>query len=240
MSRPELGTGPDKARFVSDMFSRIASRYDLMNAVMTLGMHHGWRRAAARETLAAPAGPALDLATGTGDLALELRALHPGRTVLAADFSLGMLAVAQGKLRRADPAGRIRLLAADALRLPFPGERFACVTSAFLLRNLADLEQGLAEMKRVTRPGGRVVALEITQMTLPVAAPLFRFYFERVVPRVGRLVSGDAEAYTYLPQSVARFATPGELDRLMARVGFRDVRHRRLGLGTITIHAGTA
>ncbi len=241
MTRPELGTGPDKARFVSEMFSRIAGRYDLMNGVMTLGMHHGWRRAAARETLGAPDGPALDLATGTADLALELRALHPARLVVAADFSLGMLSVARVKLReRADRVRRVPLVAADALRLPFHGERFACVTSAFLLRNLADLEQGLREMKRVTRPGGRVVALEITQMTMPVVAPLFRVYFDRVVPRVGRLVSGDREAYTYLPQSVARFATPAELTHLMARVGFRDVRHRRVGLGTITIHAGTA
>lgn len=240
-TKPELGTGPDKARFVSEMFSRIAGRYDLMNGVMTLGMHHGWRRAAARETLGAPEGPALDLATGTADLALELRALHPARTVVAADFSLGMLSVAQAKLRqRGNGSGRMPLVAADALRLPFDARRFACVTSAFLLRNLADLEQGLGEMKRVTAPGGRVVALEITQMTLPVVAPLFRLYFDRVVPVVGRLVSGDREAYTYLPQSVARFATPGELTRLMERVGFRDVRHRRLGLGTITIHSGTA
>jgi demethylmenaquinone methyltransferase/2-methoxy-6-polyprenyl-1,4-benzoquinol methylase len=240
-ARPELGAGPDKARFVSEMFSRIAGRYDVMNGVMTLGMHHGWRREAARETLGAPDGPALDLATGTADLALALRALHPGRTVVAADFSLGMLSVAQVKLRqRAGGAGRMPLVAADALRLPFAAGRFACVTSAFLLRNLADLEQGLREMKRVTRPGGRLVALEITQMTLPVVAPLFRLYFDRVVPVVGRLVSGDREAYTYLPQSVARFATPAELTRLMERVGLRGVRHRRLGLGTITIHAGTA
>jgi demethylmenaquinone methyltransferase/2-methoxy-6-polyprenyl-1,4-benzoquinol methylase len=222
------------------MFSRIARRYDLMNGVMTLGLHHGWRRAAARETRDVPAGPALDLATGTGDLALALRALHPARAVIAADFALGMLDVARPKLARADPAGRIRLVAADALRLPFASGRFACVTSAFLLRNLADLEQGLREMRRVLQPGGRVVALEITQMTLPVVAPLFRLYFHGAVPRIGRLVSGDPEAYTYLPQSVTRFATPAELTRLLERAGFRDVRHRRVGLGTIAIHAGTA
>jgi demethylmenaquinone methyltransferase/2-methoxy-6-polyprenyl-1,4-benzoquinol methylase len=151
-----------------------------------------------------------------------------------------MLAVAREKLRVADPSGRVRLVAADALQLPFEARTFACVTSAFLLRNLADLGRGLAEMRRVTRPGGRVVALEITQMTLPVVAPLFRLYFDRVVPRIGRLVSGDALAYTYLPQSVARFLTPDELDRLMAEVGLRAVRHRRLGLGTITLHTGVA
>jgi demethylmenaquinone methyltransferase/2-methoxy-6-polyprenyl-1,4-benzoquinol methylase len=239
VSPAELGTGPDKARFVSAMFSRIARRYDLMNGVMTLGMHHGWRRAAARATVGSPDGLALDLATGTADLAVALAALDPARSVVGADFSLGMLAVARDKLR-AGPLRRVTLVAADALQLPFESQSFACVTSAFLLRNLADLPQGLAEMRRVTRPGGRVVALEITQMTLPVVAPLFRVYFDRVVPRIGRLVSGDALAYAYLPQSVARFVTPAELTRLMEQVGLRSVRHRRLGLGTITLHTGVA
>ena len=235
-----LGEGPDKARFVGAMFSRIAGRYDLMNGLMTLGMHHAWRRVAARQTIPSPPGPALDLATGTGDLALALSRLHPHRVVVGADFSLGMLAVAQQKVQRATPAVRIRLSAADALRLPFGDGAFACVTSAFLLRNLADLEQGLSEMRRVTRPGGRVVALEITQATMPGFAPLFRFYFHRVVPRVGQFVGGDREAYTYLPQSVDRFLTPAALARLMERVGLRGVTVRRLGLGTVTVHTGTA
>jgi demethylmenaquinone methyltransferase/2-methoxy-6-polyprenyl-1,4-benzoquinol methylase len=234
------GDGPDKARFVGAMFSRIAGRYDLMNGLMTLGMHHAWRRVAARQTIPVPPGPALDLATGTGDLALALSRVHPHRVVVAADFSLGMLAVAQQKMKRATPAPRIRLAAADALLLPFGDRAFACVTSAFLLRNLADLEQGLSEMRRVTRPGGRVVALEITQATMPGFAPLFRFYFHRIVPRVGQLVGGDREAYTYLPQSVDRFLAPAALARLMERVGLRAVSIRRLGLGTVTVHTGIA
>jgi len=235
---PGLGEGPEKARFVGAMFSRIARRYDLMNGLMTLGMHHAWREVAARQTIPSPPGPALDLATGTGDLALALARTHPHRTVVGADFSLGMLDVARDKVRRMD--GHVRLVAADALRLPFGDRAFACVTSAFLLRNLADLAQGLAEMKRVTRPGGRVVALEITQATLPGFALLFRFYFHRVVPRVGQLVGGDREAYTYLPQSVDRFVTPAELAGLMERAGLRGVSHRRLGLGTVTVHTGIA
>jgi demethylmenaquinone methyltransferase/2-methoxy-6-polyprenyl-1,4-benzoquinol methylase len=222
------------------MFSRIAERYDLMNALMTFGRHHAWRRLAARQTIPSPPGPALDLATGTGDLALELRRVHPHRPIVAADFSLGMLEVARRKLRPVDAGGHVRLAAADALRLPFADRAFACVTSAFLLRNLADLEQGLREMKRVSRPGGRVVALEITQSTLPGFTPLFRFYFHRVVPRVGQLVGGDREAYTYLPRSVDRFVTPGELAALMERVGLRGVTYRRLGLGTVTVHTGIA
>ena len=230
--------GSDKARFVSAMFSRIARRSDLMNGLMTLGMHHAWRRVAARQTIASPDGPALDLATGTGDLALELAEVHPHRPVIAADFSLGMLAVARDKL--GERRRHIHLMAADALALPFGPRTFACVTSAFLLRNLADLEQGLDEMRRVSRPGGRVVALEITQMRAPGFTALFRFYFHRVVPWVGHLVGGDREAYTYLPQSVDRFVTPGELAALMEKVGLRGVTYRRLGLGTVTVHTGIA
>ena len=240
MTEAQLGTGPDKARFVSQMFSRIARHYDLMNGLMTFGMHHSWRRVAARQTIPSPEGPALDLATGTGDLALELRELHPHRNIVGADFSEGMLAVARDKVRAAGDAGRIRLVAADALALPFDDRAFACVTSAFLLRNLTDLRQGLAEMKRVTRPGGRVVALEITQVDAPGFRPLFRFYFHRIVPRIGRLVARDNEAYAYLPQSVDRFLAPADLARLMESVGLRGVTWRRLGLGSVTIHTGIA
>jgi demethylmenaquinone methyltransferase/2-methoxy-6-polyprenyl-1,4-benzoquinol methylase len=232
--------GVEKARFVSEMFSRIARRYDLMNGLMTLGMHHNWRRVAARQTIASPDGPALDLATGTGDLAIDLAEVHPHRTVVAADFSLGMLAVARDKLQGLEETRRVRLLAADALALPFATRTFACVTSAFLLRNLADLEQGLREMRRVTRPGGRVVALEITQMRAPGFTAVFRLYFHHVVPWIGQLVGGDREAYSYLPQSVDRFVTPGELLRLMQKVGLRGVTYRRVGLGTVTIHTGIA
>jgi demethylmenaquinone methyltransferase/2-methoxy-6-polyprenyl-1,4-benzoquinol methylase len=232
--------GVEKARFVSAMFSRIARRYDLMNGLMTLGMHHSWRRVAARQTIASPDGPALDLATGTGDLAIDLAEVHPHRTVVGADFSLGMLSVAREKIHGLDEARRVRLLAADALALPFAARTFACVTSAFLLRNLADLEQGLREMRRVTRPGGRVVALEITQMRAPGFTTLFRLYFHHVVPWIGQLVGGDREAYSYLPQSVDRFVTPNELAALMGKVGLRGVTYRRLGLGTVTIHTGIA
>ena len=232
--------GVENARFVRAMFSRIARRYDLMNGLMTLGMHHSWRRIAARQTIASPDGPALDLATGTGDLAIDLAEVHPHRTVVGADFSLGMLAVARDKLDGLEETRRVRLLAADALALPFGTRTFACVTSEFLLRNLADLEQGLREMQRVTRPGGRVVALEITQMRAPGFTALFRFYFHHIVPWIGQLVGGDREAYSYLPQSVDRFVTPGELVTLMEKVGLRGVTYKRLGLGTVTIHPGIA
>ncbi len=159
------------------------------------------------------------------------------RGVVGVDFVEGMLRLGREKL---DALGerRIRLLAGDALALPFADGAFGCVASAFLLRNLADLRAGLAEMRRVTAPGGSVVALEITQPTLPGWRQAFRLYFHRVVPAVGALIAGNREAYTYLPQSVDRFVTPGELARLMEAVGLRDVRVRRVGLGTVTIHVG--
>jgi len=230
----------ERAEQVRVMFDRIARRYDLMNSLMTGGRHQAWRRVAARITEPQPGGLALDVATGTGDLALALLAQTPIRGVIGLDFSDGMLKVGREKLRRKDPGGRVKLVIGDALRLPFPDKTFACVTSAFLLRNLADLAQGIAEMRRVTHPGGKVVALEITQPTLPGWSHLFGWYFHRLVPRLGALVSGNREAYTYLPRSVERFLPPAQLSWLMERVGLRAVGYRRLGLGTVTIHCGTA
>lgn len=226
-----------KAELVRTMFTRIARRYDLMNALMTFGRHQAWRRVAGRATIAAPEGRVLDLATGTADLALAIVEASPHRRVVGADFSLGMLAEARRKLR-ARGVAHVALVGADALALPFADATFACVASAFLLRNLADLEQGLREMRRVTRPGGRVVALEIVRPTLPGFAPLFALYFHRLVPALGAAVAGDRAAYRYLPDSVARFATPDELVALMRQAGLRSASYRRLGLGTIAIHTG--
>lgn len=230
----------DKARYVQEMFTRIAARYDLMNALMTFGRHQAWRRTAVRMTNPAPGGGALDVATGTGDLALALLETSQVRRVVGLDFSEGMLRVGRAKLERKDPAGRVSLVVGDALALPFPDRTFACVASAFLLRNLADLKQGLSEMRRVTHPGGRVMALEIAQPTLPGFSVIFRWYFHGLVPWVGGVVSGSREAYSYLPRSVDRFVSPNELARLMEAVGLREVSYRRLGLGTVTVHVGRA
>ena len=224
----------ERARAVSTMFTRIADRYDLMNSLMTAGRHHAWRRATARAAAAAPAGPILDLATGTGDLAIAVRRDDPTRGVVGADFSLGMLRHARRKLGTARGA----LVAADALTLPFGEGAFACVVSAFLLRNLVDLERGLREMRRVTRPGGRVVALEITRVAVPVWGGIFGVYFHRLVPAIGAVVARDRQAYTYLPASVDRFLTARELATAMERAGLRDVRWRSFALGTVALHVG--
>lgn len=228
-----------KAAAVRAMFGRIAGRYDLMNSLMTGGRHHAWRRQAAGAAVLAPPGPILDLATGTADLALEIHRLDPSRRVVGADFVMPMLVAARQKAAGRGAAG-LALAAADALALPFPDHTFACVTSAFLLRNLEDLRRGLAEMRRVTARGGRVVSLDITRPAVPVWGALFGLYFHRVVPAVGALVAGDRAAYTYLPESVEAFVTPRDLARLMTEVGLRDVTWRRLGLGTIALHTATA
>jgi demethylmenaquinone methyltransferase / 2-methoxy-6-polyprenyl-1,4-benzoquinol methylase len=233
------GEAAGKAERVRTMFTRIARRYDLMNALMTGGRHHAWRRLTAAALRAAPAGPVLDLATGTADLALAIRRIRPRDAVLGADFSEGMLREAAAKLARRGERG-IPLLAADALGLPFADGTFAAVTSAFLLRNLADLARGLAEMRRVTKPGGLVVSLEITRPRIPGWDGLFGFYFHRIVPAVGAIVAGDRAAYAYLPDSVDRFLGPPGLADLMRRSGLSDVRYRRLGLGTIALHVGVA
>jgi demethylmenaquinone methyltransferase/2-methoxy-6-polyprenyl-1,4-benzoquinol methylase len=218
------------------MFTRIARRYDLMNTLMTGGRHHAWRRFAAASASTAPAGPVLDLATGTADLAIALQAT--GREVVGADFSMGMLTEAKRKLAGRAAAPRIPLVAADALALPFADRSFACVTSAFLLRNLGDLPTGLREMRRVTRPGGLVIALEIIRPGVPGWDALFALYFRRVVPLIGALIAGDRQAYTYLPKSVDRYLSPRALARLMTDLGFRDVTFRRYGLGAIALHVG--
>jgi len=226
----------ERAQAVSTMFTRIARRYDLMNSLMTAGRHHAWRGAAAREAVGAPPGPVLDLASGTADLALAARRLDPARVVIGADFSLGMLAEGQRKIeaRRA----RVALAAADALALPFADGAFASVVSAFLLRNLVDLEAGLAEMRRVTQRGGRVITLDIVKIALPLWDTLFGIYFHRVVPAIGALVAGDRQAYTYLPDSVDRFLTARQLASAMRAAGLRDVRYRTFGLGSVGLHVG--
>ena len=229
---------PDAAR-VREMFTRIARRYDVMNTVMTGGRHHAWRRLAAEAVVAAPPGPVLDLATGTGDLALAVRAMRSASTVVGADFSEGMLRQARAKLARRRET-RVCLLAADALTLPFRDRTFAAVTSAFLVRNLTELARGLAEMRRVAMPGGLVITLDITRPRVPGWDRVFGLYFHRIVPLMGALVAGDRAAYTYLPESVERFASPPGMAEAMRRAGLRDVRYRRFGFGTIALHVGVA
>jgi demethylmenaquinone methyltransferase/2-methoxy-6-polyprenyl-1,4-benzoquinol methylase len=226
------------------MFDRIAGVYDRMNAVMTAGLHHQWRRRAADLTGLRPGDRALDVATGTGDLALELvRRVAPGGTVIGADFSERMLELARDKSEREHlsgtmPAGvDLRFEPANALALPYGDDEFDAATVGFGARNFSDLDRGLAEMVRVVRPGGRVVVLEITTPTRPPLSTFLEVWFDRVVPALGRF-AGDPDAYTYLPSSVRRFPPPEGLAVSMWRAGLRSISYRITAGGIIALHAG--
>ena len=215
---------------VRAMFDRIAGVYDVMNSVMTAGMHHRWRRRAADLAQASPGDEVLDVATGTGDLAVELASR--GATVVASDFSEEMLARARAK----DPG--ITWEWANAQDLPYSDGRFAAATVGFGARNFSDLPLGIAEMARVVRPGGKVVILEITTPQKPPLSTFFKVWFDHVVPGLGRL-AGDSDAYTYLPNSVKRFPGPQGLAEVMAAAGLRDIRWILTAGGIIAIHVGT-
>ena len=227
------GAGRLEAGQVQAMFDRIAGVYDLMNGTMTAGLHHHWRARAADLAQVGEGDRVLDVATGTGDLAIELaRRVGPTGEVVGSDFAEGMLARAREK------APALRFEWGDALDLPYPDDRFDAATVGFGARNFSDLDGGLREMARVVRPGGRVVVLEITTPQRPPLSWFFRAWFDRLVPALGR-VAGDAEAYTYLPSSVRRFPAPLELAARLDGAGLTDVRWVLTAGGIIALHSGT-
>jgi demethylmenaquinone methyltransferase/2-methoxy-6-polyprenyl-1,4-benzoquinol methylase len=235
-SLPNRESG-DFAAQVRSMFDRIAGVYDLMNTAMTAGMHHRWRRRAADLAELEPGDTALDVCCGTGDLAIELATrVGPDGSVVGCDFSERMLDLARAKAGRRGVAA-VRFEWGDALRLPYGDASFDAATVAFGARNLSDLDRGLSELRRVVRPGGRLVILEITQPTRPPLSVFYSLWFDRIVPFLGT-IAGDRSAYTYLPQSVKRFPSPHGLAERMATGGFPRVRYLVLAGGIITIHAG--
>jgi demethylmenaquinone methyltransferase/2-methoxy-6-polyprenyl-1,4-benzoquinol methylase len=211
------------------MFDRIAGVYDAMNSVMTAGLHHRWRRRAIDLAAVGPGSRVLDVATGTGDLAIEAAAR--GCEVVGSDFSENMLARARVK------APGITFEQGDALALGYGDDQFDACTVGFGARNFSDLEQGLREMARVVRPGGRVVVLEITTPQRPPLSTFFSLWFDRVVPLVGR-VAGDPDAYSYLPSSVKRFPGPEPLAAMMECAGMTRIKWILTAGGIIAIHVG--
>jgi demethylmenaquinone methyltransferase/2-methoxy-6-polyprenyl-1,4-benzoquinol methylase len=231
-------SGEQFAGQIRGMFDRIAGVYDLMNSVMTAGLHHRWRERAADRAALETGSAALDVCCGTGDLALELAArVGEDGHVVGCDFAERMLDVAREKAAAAQAGDRVRFEWADALALPYEDGSFDAVTVGFGVRNLADLDRGLAEMTRVLRPGGRLVVLEITQPRRPPLSTFFSLWFDRLVPLLGSF-AGDPEAYSYLPESVKRFPPPEGLALAMDRAGLGEVRYTILAGGIIAIHSG--
>jgi demethylmenaquinone methyltransferase/2-methoxy-6-polyprenyl-1,4-benzoquinol methylase len=212
---------------VRGMFDRIAPVYDVMNHAMTAGLDRRWRKLAVHEVVW-PGDRVLDACCGTGDLAVE--AERRGGRVVGLDFSGRMLERARKK------SGAIEWVQGDALALPFGAGEFDAATVGFGVRNLADLEEGLRELARVLRPGGKLAVLEITRPR-GILKPFFRFWFDVLVPLAGKVLPGG-KAYTYLPASVRRFPGPEDLTALLEHVGFADVRYRLLGGGIVALHVG--
>jgi len=218
---------------VREMFDRISPSYDRMNRLMSMGLDGRWRRLGVRMSGVRPGDSALDVCCGTGDFAVELRRVTgPSGRVAGLDFAPEMLAVARAK----SPV--VEWVEGDALALPFADGEFDAVTVGFGVRNLSDLDRGFAEMARVVRPGGRVVCLELSTPPAPVR-PFSRLWTDRGVPLLGRLVAGDAAAYSYLPASVHRFPPADELAAIMRSAGLAGVTYRRLMMGVVAIHVGT-
>ncbi len=240
---PEVQTPLDRspgtleAGQVRAMFERIARVYDLLNTVMTAGLDRKWRIRAVDLAGVAPGDRVLDVATGTGELALELaRRVSPGGEVVGSDFSEAMLARARVKPKPA--GGELRFEWGDALALPYEDDSFDAATVGFGLRNFAEMSRGLTEMRRVVRPGGRVVILEFTNPARPPLSFFYRVWFDRIVPVLGHL-SSDPDAYSYLPDSVKRFPAPAELAAELERAGLHEISYLLTAGGIVVIHVGT-
>ncbi|HEX2863528.1 MAG TPA: bifunctional demethylmenaquinone methyltransferase/2-methoxy-6-polyprenyl-1,4-benzoquinol methylase UbiE [Deinococcales bacterium] len=232
---PPPAPAAGKAAQVQEMFDAIAGRYDLLNRVLSAGVDQRWRLQAARAALAGGARDVLDVATGTADFALMLKRLAPQAAVVGVDFSVGMLDIGREKARA--QGLDVRLDEGDALALPYPDASFDAVTCAFGFRNFADFEAGLREFARVLRPGGRVAILEFPPPPRNLLGRAYRVYFQKVLPFVGGVISGQPAAYRYLPESVLVFPEPETLAEMMRRAGFL-ARYRVLTGGLACLHVG--
>ena len=229
-------TGEERATYVQNMFTRIAGRYDVMNRLMTFGQDMRWRKIVLQKALVGPGKRTLDLGAGTGDIALEMKARYPEAQPFAADFTFEMMHV--GKTTR--PGGHaIPWNAADALNLPYSPEQFDSVVSGFLMRNVTDRMRALAEQKRVLKEGGRIVILDTTRPPKNLLTPFIQIHLNYIIPTLGKLITGEREAYTYLPTTTKEFLSAEELASHMQTAGFKEVGFKRVMFDTIAIHWGT-
>ncbi|MEM6280940.1 MAG: ubiquinone/menaquinone biosynthesis methyltransferase [Chloroflexota bacterium] len=226
--------GQDKYEYVQDMFGRIAGTYDLMNFLMTAGQDRAWRKFVIKQARIAPGDTVLDIASGTGDIAFEALRTSPDVAAVGADFSLPMMHVGQKR----PLGGRVQWAGADAMNLPFETATFNAVTAGYLLRNVPDIPRTLTEIHRVLEPGGRFVVLDSAPPPPGPIKPLIEFHLRYVIPTAGRLISGQGDAYEYLPESTQAFKTPEELAKLMIDAKFEKVSFRTFVFGTMAVHWG--
>lgn len=228
-----------KTEQVREMFDSIAPAYDFMNRAMTFGIDKLWRAKAVRMLRRVSPRRILDIATGTGDLAILLaRKLNPEQ-VTGVDLSEGMIEIGRKKVEEVGLNGTIKLLQGDCLSLPMVADTYDCVTVAYGVRNFEHLLQGYREMLRVLRPGGMICVIELSTPTSPIVKPFYKFYTRYIIPAVGRMVSKDVRAYSYLPESIAAVPQGDDMLAIMREAGFTDTRHRPLTFGTCTIYTAT-
>ncbi len=230
------GHDDPKGKQVEAMFDNIAPAYDFMNRAMTFGVDRGWRRKVVKAIAADSPATLLDVATGTGDMAIQLARAIPGCRITGIDLSEGMMAVGRKKVEDAGLTDRIAFRQADCLKLPFADNSFDAVTVAFGVRNFEHLDRGYAEMARVLRPGGKLYVIELSTPTNPVVKPFYKLYTRGIIPLVGRMVSKDRSAYSYLPASIAAMPQGGEMLALMTGAGLSGPSLRRLTFGVCTIY----
>lgn len=228
--------GAERNAYVQRLFGRIAPRYNLMNRLMTAGLDLRWRRLAISEAHLPPGGRLLDLATGTGDIALMTLKGDPSLQVMGTDFSLAMMRIGQERAG----GNRVGWCGADALQLPFQDSTFDAILSAYLIRNLSpdQIEAAFREQVRLVKPGGRVVCLDATPPPQTILKPLIVLYLNQIIPLVGGLLTGDRYAYMYLPRSTQAFKTPDELSMLMSTAGLTQVRYRGFMMGVMSLLVG--
>ncbi len=226
-------TESERAAQVRSMFDGVSTRYDVMNKLITFGMDFRWRREVVARARVRPGDIVLDLASGTGEIALDIKRAQPHAEVVAADFSLGMMQVGRAGRKGADQIG---WLAADALQLPFADASLDVVTQGYLLRNVVSIPRALAEQFRVLRPGGRVVVLESSPPAKNIFYPFIVAWMRFGIPLLGRLVSANPDAYRYLPETTANFRTPEEISDELRRAGFRGVQHRGFMFNMLMVH----